>query len=214
MIKTPSLALNLAKQEVLRMMEIVQSMTEKIMKPFMEKDTSVFAAIDESESQVNMLRDRINDYLVKITRQHVDSKRVDEAFQLMFAVNEFEQVADIVSTNLRDKAKSWCNSDYDFSSQGKKELNEYHKHTIEQLQRARDLYTSFSLDEARKMKAKYKAYRNMTFELEKQHFERLKSRVEESIASSKTHIELMTMLKLIASHATNTARILMNKNIL
>jgi len=59
------------------------------------------------------------------------------------------------------------------------------------------------------MKEKYRRYRNMEIEMEKQHFERLTDEIVETISSSKTHIELMTMLRAINGHATNIARILL-----
>ncbi len=211
MIKTPLLALNLAKQEVLRMMDIVKKMTEIILQPFLDRNKKIITEIEFYESQVNFLRDSINDYLLRITRQQIESSSAEEAFQMMYAVKEFEQIGDIVADNLKEKALNWCKNSFDFSDAGKAELKEYHQLTLELIQRAYALYKNFSLQEAREMKENYKAYRIHTFELEKQHFERLKSKVEQSLSSSKTHLELMTLFKAIGSHATNTARIILTK---
>ena len=49
----------------------------------------------------------------------------------------------------------------------------------------------------------------MAIELEKQHYERLKEEVNKSISSSKTHLELLGLLKVINERATNIARILL-----
>lgn len=210
-LKTPSLALSLAKQETLRMMKLVEKMANIIITPFLEKNTAPLSKIEEYEKQVDFLRDRISDYVVKISRQDINSERIEEAFRVMFTVNEFEQMADIISTNLKEKAKEWCETGNNFSSEGRKELIQYHNYTIEQLKRAYELYDSFDIKEAREMKDKYKEYRKLSFEMEKQHFERLMNQVEESVSSSKMHMELITLLKLVASHATNTARILTAK---
>ncbi|MBN2610741.1 MAG: Na/Pi symporter [Bacteroidales bacterium] len=211
MIRTPALALNLAKQEVIRLMDIVKDMTGLIIQPFLERKIQIIKNIEELETQVNFLRDRINEYILKITRQQISTASIEEAFQMMYAVKEFEQIGDIVASNLKEKAISWCRQNYAFSGQGKKELSEYHRMTLGQVQRAIDLYRNMSLKQAREVKEGYKEYRQYTFELEKQHFERLKGQVEESILSSKTHLELMTMFKAIGSHATNTARIVLQK---
>ncbi len=205
-IKTPLLALNLAKQEVQRMIKVVKQMTEVIIIPFKEKNMTVLQAIEKYESQVNFLRDSITDYLLKITRQNVDARRVEEAFQMLYTVKEFEQIGDIISNNLKEKAMSWCKSNYEFSEPGMNELLKCHQLTLKQINRAYKLYMDFSLKRARKMKNKYEEYRNITFELEKQHFERLKNQVEESVSSSNTHLELITMFKMIGSHSTNIAR--------
>ncbi|MFO7656558.1 MAG: Na/Pi symporter [Bacteroidales bacterium] len=211
MIKTPALALNLAKQEVIRLMNMVKEMTGMIIQPFLERKLEVAKDIEVLEAQVNFLRDKINEYILKITRENISTASIEEAFQMMYAVKEFEQIGDIVASNLKEKAISWCGHNYLFSEPGKRELSEYHQMTLEHVQRAIDLYRNISLQGAMELKEGYKEYRQHTFELEKQHFERLKGQVEESILSSKTHLELMTLLKAIGSHATNTARIVLQK---
>lgn len=88
----------------------------------------------------------------------------------------------------------------------------YHIATLKQIDRSYELYQDFSLSKALKMKEKYEKFREMSFALEKQHYNRLIAEEEKTINSSKTHLELMTMLKLIGSHATNTARILIKNS--
>jgi len=59
------------------------------------------------------------------------------------------------------------------------------------------------------LKKKYKEYRSISFEFEKQHYRRLEQENQDTINSSNTHLELMAMLRNISSHATNIARILL-----
>lgn len=209
MLKSSSLALNLAKQEVIRMGRLTQDMTSDIIIPFLIKGEGVLENIREDEEEINFLRDEVNNYILKITKENINEDRINEAFQLLYTVKEFEQIADIISTNLIPKAKRWCDRDYEFSEEGKKEIVDYHTRTQKQLSRAIEVFAEVNLEKAKAMKQKYKQYRNMEFDLEKQHFERLRDDVEQSVASSKTHVELMTNLRAINGHATNIARILL-----
>jgi len=209
MLKSPSLALNLAKQEVIRMGRLTQDMTSDIIIPFLIKDEGILENIRKNEEEVNFLRDEVKNYILKITRQNINEDRINEAFQLLYTVKEFEQIADIISTNLIPKAAFWCSKEYEFSPAGKKEIVDYHTRTLKQLSRAIEVFADLNLEKAQAMKQKYKQYRNMEFDLEKQHFERLREDVEQSVTSSKTHIELMTNLRAINGHATNIARILL-----
>ena len=209
MLKSSSLALNLAKQEVIRMGRLTQDMTSDIIIPFLIKGEGVLENIRENEEEINFLRDEVNNYILKITKENINEDRINEAFQLLYTVKEFEQMADIISTNLIPKAKRWCERDYEFSEEGKKEIVDYHTRTQKQLSRAIEVFAEVNLEKAKAMKQKYKQYRNMEFDLEKQHFERLRDDVEQSVASSKTHVELMTNLRAINGHATNIARILL-----
>jgi phosphate:Na+ symporter len=215
LMHTPALALRVARQEVLRMMETAQRMTEDIIIPFMERKDKVVAKIREREKELNYLRDAINSYLVRIIRQDVTAAQVEEAYQMMYAVDEFEQIGDILAVTLCDKAESWCQSSTNFSEQGKEEILDFHLRTLKILYHT---YRTFSeadmkgaLKGAKKSKEKYSHYRNLFFELEKQHYERLKMEIGESIETSRTHMEIIASLKVIGSHATNIARIILKE---
>jgi len=209
MVKNSSLALSLAKKETIRMGMLVQNMTGDIIIPFLIKKTEVISDIKQKEIEVNFLQDQINDYILKITRENLNEERVNESFQLLYTVKEFEQIADIVSSVMINKAERWSRKDFEFSEEGKNEIVEYHTKTQKQLSRALEVFKDVNLEKAKAMKEKYRRYRNMEIEMEKQHFERLTDEIVETISSSKTHIELITMLRAINGHATNIARILL-----
>jgi phosphate:Na+ symporter len=209
MVKNSSLALSLAKKETLRMGHLVQDMTGDIIIPYLVKKSEILDDIKQKEEEVNFLRDEINHYILKITRENLNEERVNESFQVLYTVKEFEQIADLVSTNMIAKALRWSNSKLEFSEEGKNEIVDYHTRTQKQLSRALAVFESVNLEKAKAMKDKYKQYRNLEIELEKQHFERLRDDVSETISSSKTHVELMTFLRAINGHATNIARILL-----
>jgi phosphate:Na+ symporter len=215
LLNTPSMALGVARQEVLRMMEIAERMTEEIIVPFMEKRADVLVKIRNREQELNFLRDAVNAYLIKIIRQDITSGQAEEAYQMMYAVDEFEQIGDIISVTLHDKAESWCRSDYHFSSQGREEILDFHLKTLKILYQTYRTFGEADLKGARKgakkSKEKYSDYRTLFFDLEKQHYERLKKEVEESIETSRTHMEIIASLKVIGSHATNIARILLKE---
>lgn len=209
MVRNSSLALSLAKKEALRMGRLVQNMTSDIIIPYLIKKTEVIADIKEKEEEVNFLRDQINEYILKITRENLNEERVNESFQILYTVKEFEQIADIVSGVMIPKAERWSRMDFEFSEKGQSEIVEYHNKTQKQLSRALDVFESVNLEKAQAMKEKYRKYRDMEIEFEKHHFERLADEISQTVSSSKTHIELMTMLRAINGHATNIARILL-----
>jgi Na+/phosphate symporter len=67
------------------------------------------------------------------------------------------------------------------------------------------------LQGAKKSKAKYTSFKTQFFELERLHYNRLKMAVEDSVESSRTHMEIIGALKIIGSHATNIARIILKE---
>ncbi|MCK4746884.1 MAG: Na/Pi cotransporter family protein, partial [Bacteroidales bacterium] len=212
LVSTPSLALNLAKQEIIRMGRIVRTMFTLILQPFMEKDASSLDSVYVHEKEVNYLRDAIKDYLFLINRESVNSERVNESFQMLYSMNEFEKIGDIISGSLANRAEKWAVLKYEFSEDGKKELIEFHQKIEKQLKRSMVVFEETNLQRAAKMKSKHKEYRTMSKDLEKQHYGRILEGMKESIESSKTHLEILALLSNIDSHATNIARIVLDWN--
>lgn len=211
LLEAPLLALNAARSETIQMMEEVRNMARLIITPFLEKNLDLTVKIGVSEERVNFLRDAITSFLVELTRKDVSEATVEEAFINLNAVREYEEIADVISTQLINKAHSWCNNDFTFSDEGKQELIKYHKQTIKILNKSITAFKDLNIKQARKLKDKYYVYRNEYFELERNHYERLQSNNEKTIESSKTHLELITLLKVICSHATNTSRIILRE---
>jgi phosphate:Na+ symporter len=212
MTSTPSLALNLAKQEIIRMGMIVRKMFSLILIPFLEKDASPLGDIYTHEQEVNFLSDSIKSYFLKINRESMNSKQMSESFQLLYSLNEFEKIADIISGNLASRAERWSLKNYDFSDQGKKELAQFHEKIEKQLRRSLEVFDEANLQTAAKMKEKHKEYRLLSRELEKQHYDRILEGMSESIESSKTHLEILALYSTIDSHATNIARTALDWN--
>ncbi len=207
MTSTPSLALNLAKQEIIRMGKIVRTMFSLILQPFLEKNASNLGTIYVHEQEVNFLADAIKDYFLKINRESMNSQQNNESFLLLYSLNEFEKIADIISGNLATRADRWSLKEYDFSEQGKKEISQFHEKIEKQLKRSLEVFDEANLQKATQMKAKHKEYRTLSRELEKQHYDRILEGMTESIESSKTHLEVLALFSTIDSHATSIARI-------
>jgi len=209
LLSTPSVALKLAKQEVLRICEYVEHMVDDILFPFIDNDKTPLKRIELMEEKVDFLRDQINSYLISLTREDVTDQSIQEAFQVMYTVKELEQIADIVSKNLSERAKVWLDSGAEFSPEGKQEIKEFHLLTQRQIKRAINVFEELNLEKAQKMSAKYQKFKDIGRDMERQHFERLKQDVNKSVSSSKTHLELVSMFRTIGSHANNIAQIIL-----
>ncbi len=209
LISTPSVALKVAKQEVMGLCDIVQEMVDEIIVPFISRDKTPLTRIDDREHNVDYLRDQINQYILKITKQDTTDRETQEAFQVMYAVKELEQIADLVSKNLTERAKWWLQSGYEFSPEGKMELREFHLLTQKQLKRAIAVFTELNLEKTKKAFKKYEDFKEFGREIERQHFGRLKEDVDKSLTSSKTHLELVSVFRTIGSHANNIAQIIL-----
>ena len=96
-----------------------------------------------------------------------------------------------------------------FSKEGQDEIKDYHLRTMKQISRAIEVFKDVNLKDAKRMEKKYNKYRLMEMDLRRTHFERLRSDIPETVATSEIHLELIELLKRISSHATNIARSLL-----
>ncbi|MGD8307154.1 MAG: PhoU domain-containing protein, partial [Ignavibacteria bacterium] len=125
------------------------------------------------------------------------------------SVTELEQIGDIVAKRLIPLAEKKMMLNASFSTEGEEEIRDYHLRSIKQIARAIEVFKDLNLKEAKRMEKKYKKYRLMEMDLRRTHFERLRSDIPETIATSEIHLELIELLKRISSHATNIARSLL-----
>lgn len=209
LLNTPPVALKLAKKEVERLFDMVQQMVDEVLVPFVAKSDKPLAQLERLERNVDFLRDQINSYLLKLTRMNITEKSIQEAFLIMYAAKELEQIADLVSGNLLERARWWLGNTYEFSAEGMAELKEFHALTQKQIKRSREIFAELDLEKAKRMARKYEEYKNIGRELERQHFARLSEDVNQSVTSSKTHLELVSMFRTIGSHANNIAQVML-----
>ena len=146
---------------------------------------------------------------MKISQESLAEERTDEIFQIMHSVTELEHIGDIVEKRLIPLAEKKMNLNVEFSKQGQDEIKDYHLRTIKQIARSIEEFKDVNLQDAKRMEKKYKKYRLMEMDLRRTHFERLRSDIPESVATSEIHLELIELLKRISSHATNIARSLL-----
>lgn len=207
-LESPGIALLLAKKETIHLANIVKKMAEDLLPAFINKDSKLIAELEKEEKKVNIIRDEITQFLIKLNKKNIQIEMAKEIYKLLGIVKELEEIADIVDTNLLPKAKFWSNTNFDFSDDGKKELIQFHQHCVSHLSSVIQVMVSIDTKSAKKLKKREKETIRMAYELEKSHFSRLIEDVEASVQSSKTHIELIGLMHAITRHATQIVRIL------
>jgi phosphate:Na+ symporter len=183
-----------------------------VINPFVYKKSEPLEEIRNRGTEVRFLHSHIYDYLVKIMRKDLDESQIEETFHMMYALDEYEQIGEIITGQLVEKGREWCMSGVEFSDSGKEELLDFHMKTLGILYQSYRIFSESDVRVARKSKQQYNYFRKQYFELEKQHYERLKLDIEESVESSRIHLDLIALLKDIGSHATNIARIVLREN--
>lgn len=207
LMSSPDLSLPFLQKEVQDMGEVVYSMVKASMRPFFERDAAAVDQIKKWEEKADFYREAINDFLVKMNQKHPIENWSEDYYRMLHVVNELEQIADIVAVNVVRQAEKWLQNNIQFSPSGKKELEDYHARCLKQLERALVLMHHWDPDQALRMKRKYRKYALMAFDFERQHYKRLLTPNTTSLESSKVHMELLNLLRIINSRATNFGRL-------
>jgi len=100
LLATPSLALDRVRLEVLHMGERVQEMMQRIMPAILNGSRETLEEIAQMDDDVDKLHAAIIAYLGKISRLSLTEKQTSELIRLMEAVNDLENIGDVIETNL------------------------------------------------------------------------------------------------------------------
>ena len=100
LLATPSLALDRARLEVLRMGERVQEMMTRILPAILSGNKETLRDIERMDDDVDTLHGYILTYLGKISRLTLTEGQTNELMRLMEAVNDLENIGDTIETNL------------------------------------------------------------------------------------------------------------------
>jgi phosphate:Na+ symporter len=100
LLSTPSLALDRARLEVLHMGEHVEAMLAKVMPAIAKKDRQAFEELRAMDEYVDALHASTVGYLGRISKTKLSDVQTKEFIKLMEAVNNLENIGDIIETDL------------------------------------------------------------------------------------------------------------------
>jgi len=100
LLSTPSLALGRVRLEVLHMGERVEEMMKRIMPGILSGNRQTLRDIERMDDDVDVLHAQIIAYLGKISRLSLTEHQTAELIKLMEAVNDLENIGDVIETNL------------------------------------------------------------------------------------------------------------------
>jgi len=211
MLQTPSLALSLAKVEIIRMGEIVRDMATDAIAPFVDNDMEILDDLHEREHEIDDLDTHISAYLIDIGKQDLSEEQTEEAYLMMHVTKQYEFIADIIDKELRPLAHKKAAVGADFSPSGMKEVKAYHIKMLKQISRGLEAFREESLETARKMTKKAARYVALESGYRQAHFERVSGEIKESMATSDVHLALMDALRKMNSHSADIARAILQK---
>jgi phosphate:Na+ symporter len=100
LISTPSLALERARMEIGHMGGRVREMLDRIMPAIISGNRSALKQVAKIDDEVDILHGHVVTYLGRISQKTLTDEQTRELLHLMSAVNDLENIGDIIETDL------------------------------------------------------------------------------------------------------------------
>ena len=205
MLETPALALGQATREALRMADIVSDMLARTIGALSTDDPELIELIEGKDDQVDTLDRDIKRYLTKLSQQSLTHEQSKREFGILAFVNNMEDIGDIVDKNLMELAKKRLNKNVHFSDVGSREIVEFHKKVLQNLELAISAFASNDPALAHQVLERKVDISQTERKFRQAHIQRLYEGSREAIDISEIHLDVLTNVKRINSHVTAVA---------
>jgi phosphate:Na+ symporter len=212
-IGTPGMALADAVREVLRMVDIVETMLRTFLQCLRDDDRKLLPKLKAMDDVLDALHTAVKLHLTDISRatdlSEADARRCADI--LAFAIN-LEHVGDILDKSLRDIAAKKIKRRLTFSPEGLREIEGLHERLLSNLRLAQSVFMMKDLGAARTLLAQKDEMRALEQAAIGNHLQRLREGRLESIETSSLHLDIARDLKRIAAHIASVAYPILEQN--
>jgi phosphate:Na+ symporter len=203
---TPAIALSDAAREVLRMVDIVESMLRMFLDALQNDDRKLLERLGAMDDALDGLHTAVKLHLTAISRAEglgaADAKRCADI--LAFTIN-LEHIGDILDKSLREIAAKKIQQCLTFSKEGLTEIADMHRCLLDNLRLATCVFMMGDLKSARALLAQKYRMRDLEQSATENHLRRLREGRLESIETSALHIDIARDLKRIGAHIASVA---------
>lgn len=205
-VATPGVALADAAREVLRIIDLVETMLRTFLEALQNDDRKLLGKLAAMDDTVDRLHNAVKLHLTAISREDglsdVDAKRCTD--MLAFTIN-LEHIGDILDKSLREIAAKKIKQRLSFSKEGLEEITHMHQCLLENLHLATSVFMLGDGQAARTLLAAKDRMRDLEQAATDNHLRRLREGRTQSIETSSLHIDIARDLKRIAAHIASVA---------
>ena len=190
-IKEPEKALELSKQEIERLSEIVSDVVKNSINALKTRHEIVIDKIKYKCSQISHLVDEIIPYITKVGQNELTKKQSEKETMLLYIVADFEQIADVINRNIIYISQEKMRRHLRFSDEGLKDIKYLHNVVYTNCSKIVDSFIEENEVLAREVRDDIDKLNEIMHELKRNHIARLHSGLQESIDTSSLHLDVL-----------------------
>ena len=126
LFNTPSLALDAARHEIDRMGKRVDLMNTAMMPAVLTGNKESLQKVREMDEEVDILYKHIVNFLAKVSQLQLNEYKTDKMVKLMGAVNDLENIGDLIEVNMMDLGQKRIEKGIKISESTQKVINTLH----------------------------------------------------------------------------------------
>ncbi|WP_312060047.1 Na/Pi cotransporter family protein [Anaerotignum sp.] len=210
MLQTPSLAVEGAKQETIRLGRIARENLGCALDALNDASPEKIEEIKQRESVVDRVCDGISEYLIKLCTLQISDHENQIVTSLLNTISDMERVGDHAE-NIAELAVEMRNEDISFTSSAMEDLDEMIHAALSSYDNALKALENDDIASA----AKTAVYEEQVDELEKRlragHIERL-TNAACNVNAGIHYLELLANLERISDHAMNISQVVLSEH--
>lgn len=210
MMSTPSVAVEGAKLETIRLGHIARENLAAAIETLMNHDAERIAAVKQKEGVINKVCDSVSEYLVELCSYNLNDRDSETVTSLLNTISDMERIGDHAE-NVVELAEEMANEGISFSETALTELAEMTEATLGAYDNA---IWALELDDVR-YAAKTTYLEDQVDRMEKElragHITRL-SNAECSVSAGIHFLDLLGNLERVSDHAMNIAQVVLNEH--
>jgi len=201
LLAVPSIALEQTRSEIKRMARLVMGIVKDIMPSFIDNDIKMADRVLEQEAEVNYIGKKIYEFLIQISRRHLNQQQSEFAVQLMDVTTDLKRIGKHIRKDLGPLLHKKAEAGIPFAEEGRDVLLEYYDSVLASLEKAIKAFEDNDVELAREVvRAKPGLVRQLRAYRSKHH-DRLEKGKPELVASSEIHLDLADYLRRIYSYS-------------
>lgn len=203
LLKTPAVAVQSCFTATSEMAELTKETIVSALKLLTNYDAEQCALIIENEDIIDSYEDKINSYLMKITKCSVTGKDSRSVAKMMHCVGNFERISDH-AVNLVESAQEMHDKGISFSAECVNEITVISDAICENIDKAFGAYLESDLALAHKVEPLEEVVDNLSTELKNRHIRRLQND-ECTVELGYIFQDVLTNLERVSDHCSNIA---------
>ncbi len=203
LLKTPAVAVQTCKGASIEMAELTRETILLGLDILKEYNSETAELIIENEDIIDSFEDKLNSYLLKISKSSVTGNDSRSVSKMMHCVGNFERISDH-AVNLVESAQEMHDKGIAFSGECIAEIQVITDAIRENINRAFDSYKENNLAIAHKVEPLEEVVDNLSTELKNRHIRRLQND-ECTVELGYIFQDVLTNLERISDHCSNIA---------